>query len=147
MPNLASVLTAEIRRLARKEIRAEVSALKARVAQHRREIAELKRQLNAQTKALGSLQSQRQGRQDVVHESLDAAADARRFSPRSVRTHRKRLNLSAEDYAMLVGVSMQTIYHWEQGKSRPRKSQLAGLAAVRSFGKREAQSRLESLKS
>ena len=68
-----------------------------------------------------------------------------RFSARSVKAQRKRLGLSAADYAKLVGVSPLTIYNWENGKSRPRKEQLAALVAVRGIGKREALRRLELL--
>jgi transcriptional regulator with XRE-family HTH domain len=50
------------------------------------------------------------------------------------------------DYARLVGVSPLTIYNWENGKSRPRKVQLAALVALRGIGKREAQAKLELLK-
>jgi transcriptional regulator with XRE-family HTH domain len=53
--------------------------------------------------------------------------------------------LSAADYGKLVGVSGLTVYHWEHGKSRPRKAQLASLAAVRGIGKREAMAKLEVL--
>jgi DNA-binding transcriptional regulator YiaG len=45
----------------------------------------------------------------------------------------------------LVGVSAQTVYNWEAGKSRPRQQQLAAIAAIRKLGKREAQARLASL--
>jgi DNA-binding transcriptional regulator YiaG len=43
-------------------------------------------------------------------------------------------------------VSPLTIYNWEHGKSRPRKAQLASLAALRKIGKREAKAELEVLK-
>jgi DNA-binding XRE family transcriptional regulator len=36
----------------------------------------------------------------------------------------------------LIGVSAQTIYNWEAEKSRPRKVQLASIAAVRKLGRR-----------
>ncbi len=55
------------------------------------------------------------------------------------------MGLSAADYATLVGVGAQTIYNWEQGKSKPRVQQLAALLAVRSLGKREAVKRLRLL--
>ena len=74
------------------------------------------------------------------------AVKSARFSPRSVKSQRERLGLSAADYAKLVGVSGLTIYNWEHGKSRPRKEQLAALVAVRGIGKREALRRLELLK-
>ena len=70
-----------------------------------------------------------------------------RYSARSVRAQRKRLGLSAEQYGRLVGVSGLTIYHWEHGKARPRKAQLAALIAVRGIGKRDALKRLETLDS
>ena len=44
-----------------------------------------------------------------------------------------------------MGVTGQTIYTWEQEKSKPRESQLAGIAEVRGLGKREALHRLELL--
>ena len=47
MQNFATVLKEEIRRLARKEIRAQVSAMKRAVGQYRHDIARIKRQLAA----------------------------------------------------------------------------------------------------
>jgi hypothetical protein len=43
MPNIASLLKAEISRVARKEIRAEITALRKAATTHRSEIAALKR--------------------------------------------------------------------------------------------------------
>ena len=76
--------------------------------------------------------------------ALDLAEDVR-FSPRWVRSHRERIGFSQADYAMLVGVSPMTIHNWERGKTKPRKEQLAALAAVRKLGKREAERRWEML--
>ena len=47
MPNLASVMKDEIRRLARKEIQDQTGTTKKMAAQHRRDIAQLKRQVQA----------------------------------------------------------------------------------------------------
>jgi DNA-binding transcriptional regulator YiaG len=68
-----------------------------------------------------------------------------RFSARSVKAQRARLGLSAKGFGRLVGVSALTVYSWESGKSRPRQKQLAGLAAIRRLGKREARKRLEMI--
>lgn len=57
MPALALVLKDEIRRLARKEIKAQTSSTAKAVARYRREIAALKRQLGEQGLKLSSLQS------------------------------------------------------------------------------------------
>ena len=74
---------------------------------------------------------------------IDAAAGPkRRFSATRLAAHRAKLELSAASYGQLVGVSGQTIYHWEQGKARPRAAQLERLATVREFGAREIAERL-----
>jgi len=145
MADLAGALKEEIRRLARKEIRAETGTTKQAVAQYRREIAKLKRQVQEQQKKIAFLEGQERKR---LEEPLAAeeATEGVRFSARSVKSQRERLGFSAADYAKLVGVSSLTIYNWEQGKTRPRKEQLAALVAVRGIGKREALAKLELLK-
>ena len=60
------------------------------------------------------------------------------FSPEMVREERERLELSATDYAQLVGVSHLTIYAWEQGRSKPRQKQLEQWLEVQGIGKKEA---------
>lgn len=45
----------------------------------------------------------------------------------------------------LVGVNALSIYRWESGKAKPRKSQLPAIAAIREMGKREAARRLDEL--
>jgi DNA-binding transcriptional regulator YiaG len=145
MANLAATLKEEIQRLARKEIKAQTGSTKQAVAQYRREIAKLKRQVGGQEKKIAFLEAQerkRLGQSQVTEE----AAEGVRFSARSVKAQRERLGLSAANYARLVGVSEVTIYNWEQGKSRPQKAQLASLVAVRGIGKREALAKLEILK-
>ena len=144
MPNIAAVLKDEIRRLARKEVKAYTSTTKQAVAQYRKDIARLKRLIQEQQKKIACFASKSQNRHDQPQADDDPLAGAR-YSARSVRAQRNRLGLSAEDYGKLVGVSGLTIYNWEHGKSRPRKAQLAALIAVRGIGKREALKRLEAL--
>jgi DNA-binding transcriptional regulator YiaG len=144
MPNIAVVLKDEIRRLARKEVKAYVGGTKQVLAQYRKELTRLKRLVQEQQKRVACLvaASKKHGDRPCVEE--DALADVR-FSARSVRAQRNRLGLSAENYGKLVGVSGLTIYNWEHGKARPRKAQLAALIAVRGIGKRDALKQLEDL--
>ena len=66
----------------------------------------------------------------------------RGFSAKAVRAERERLELSAADYAELIGVSMLTVYNWEKGRSKPQVPQLEKWKAVKGIGKREAWRRL-----
>jgi len=145
MANLAATLKEEIQRLARKEIKAQTGTTKQAVAQYRREIAKLKRQLREQEKKINFLEKQEQKRLGQPA-TTEEPTEGIRFSARSVKAQRKRLGLSVEDYARLVGVSGMTIYNWEQGATRPQKAQLAALVAVRGISKREASAKLELLK-
>ena len=145
MTTLAVALKDEIRRLARKEIKAHTGPTAQAVAQFRREIAKLKRQSRDHEKKIAFLEAQERKRIGKP-ESANGTDDGARFSARSVKAQRRRTGLSAADYAKLVGVSGLTIYNWENGKSRPRKEQLASLIAVRGLGKRQAQAKLELLK-
>ena len=145
MTTLAVALKDEIRRLARKEIKAHTGPTAQAVAQFRREIAKLKRQSRDYEKKIAFLEAQERKRLGKPAATNDAD-DGSRFSARSVKAQRRRTGLSAADYAKLVGVSGLTIYNWENGKSRPRKEQLASLLAVRGLGKRQAQAKLALLK-
>lgn len=145
MADLAGALKEEIRRLAKKVVKAETGSTKQAVAQYRREIAGLKRQLRQQEKKIAFLEDRERQRLGQPEAAGDAAEGAR-FSARSVKAQRKRLGFSAADYAALVGVSPLTIYNWEKGKTRPRPEQLASLVALRGIGKREALARLELLR-
>lgn len=143
MPNIASILKAEISRVARKEVRAEIETLKKASVAHRASIAELRRQVSALEKELrrvvkGTARSSAGSDSDAEA----AAGTKRRFSATRLAAHRAKLGLSAAIYGQLVGVSGQTIYHWEQGKARPRAAQLESLAAVRDLGAREVVERL-----
>ena len=140
MPNIAGVLKEEIRRLAKKEIKAQIGTTKQAMATYRSDIAQLKRTLSQQEKEIKLLKKQ-QGQSQTKEEPSESV----RFSARSVKAQRQRLGLSAADYGKLVGVSSLTIYSWEHGASHPRKAQLAALVAIRGIGKREALMKLAEL--
>lgn len=142
MTTLAIALKDEIRRLARKEIKAQTGKTARAVAEYRRQIAALKRRLREQDRKIEFLHQQERKRSDVPHQSVVLNGSAR-FSARSVKAQRRRVGLSAAEYAQLVGVSPLTIYNWEHGKSRPRNGPLESLVALRGIGKRAAQARLE----
>ena len=145
MANLTSVLRQEFSRLARKEIRSQTATLQKQSAQYRRDVAELKRQVTDLQRRLSFLETQEKKR--IVKEPSPKSADGVRYSPKWLAAHRKKIGLSAADYAKLVGVSGLTIYNWEQGKSSPRQAQMAKWVAIRGLGKREALKRLEMIAS
>ena len=138
MTTFANQLKGEIARIAKKEIRAETAQLKQASAKYRSEIAALKRQIATLEAAVKRLSKS----QPKVTKPVEEPSENLRFRADGFGTLRKKLGLSAAQMGKLVGVSALSIYHWEQGKSRPRASHLPAIAAVRKLGKKEALARL-----
>ena len=148
MPNIATVLKAEISRLARKEVRDEVDGLRKTSAVQRSEIAALKRRLQALegvikrlSKAPPAASAQRQAASND-----EDAENGLRFRASGMAANRKRLGLSAADFGLLVGATGQSVYAWESGKAKPRQQAVAAIAALRGIGKREVAERLATAK-
>ena len=142
MPNLSTILKAEITRLARKEIRAAVEPIRKANSSHRKEIGELKRLvalLQRDLKAAAKLAKP----QSKIGE---ASSVRTRFSAKGLRSLRAKLGLSASEFGLLISASGQSIYKWETGKAVPRAPQQAALASIRGIGKREAARRLATIK-
>ncbi len=135
MANLAALLKSEISRIARKEVRAETAALKKASAHYRSEIAALKKRIANLESALNKLGKASKRAPATAEESEPQAL---RFRADGFASLRQKLGLSAAEMARLLGVSAQSVYHWEGGKSKPRTGQLAAIAQVRKLGKREA---------
>jgi DNA-binding transcriptional regulator YiaG len=140
MPNIASVLKEEIARVARKEVRADTQPLKKSSASHRSDIAALKRRIAAleqMVKRLG-----RAAGKKLPQAEVGMPAGTFRFSAGGLLAQRKRLGLSAAEAGKLLGVSDQSVYKWENGKTRPRASQFALIAALRNMSKKDAAAQL-----
>jgi DNA-binding transcriptional regulator YiaG len=112
---------------------------------------ELKRRikdLEATVKRLakGADASRSRARPLASAETSESDPTGLRFRVKGMAANRKRLGLSAADFGLLVGVTGQSIYAWEAGKTKPRPQALAAIAALRSIGKRDVEARLASLK-
>lgn len=143
MPNIASVLKEEVLRLARKEVRNETEGLKKASALYRSDIAALKRRLAAIEKQLAHM-AKKGGTKEASTEGAETTTRTR-FSAKGLATQRQRLGLSAGDMGALLGVSAQTVYNWEAGKSRPRQQQMGAITALRGMGKRQIKAQLATL--
>lgn len=139
MSTFAEQLKNEISRIAKKELRAETKQLKHAVTQQRAEISALKRRLAEMEQTLKRMaKASAKAQPGEVNEE----GPSLRFRAAGFASLRKKLGLTAGEMAQLLGVSAQSVYHWEIGKSRPRPSQLPAISAVRKMGKKEVAERL-----
>ena len=139
MTTFVNQLKSEIARIAKKEIRAETQQLKKASAQYRSDIAALKRHIVALEATVKKLSK---GQLKPVLKVDKESSTPLRFRASGFATLRKKLDLSAEQMGKLIGVTAQSVYHWEAEKSRPRASQLPAIAAARKLTKKEAWTKL-----
>lgn len=145
MPNIASLLKAEIARVARREVRVETAAMKKATSGYRVEIATLKRRTQSLEQDVRRLSK---GAAKAKPDLLVEASDVRhRFSAKGLASARQRLGLSGADCGLLVGASPQSIYNWEQGKAKPLSRHMSAIAALRAMGRREAEEQLRTARS
>jgi len=142
MSTFSEQLKSEMTRIAKKEIRAESKTLKNLSTQQRAEIAALKRRVAELETAFKHYNKTSARAQPVAVQPTSEEAVKLRFRARGFASLRQKLDLTAAQMAHLLGVSPQSVYHWEIGKSRPRASQLPAISAVRKLGKKQALARL-----
>lgn len=136
MSTFANQLKSEIARIAKKEIKAENAVLKKASTQYRSEIAALKRRLAALESMVGKLgkQAAKAGAGAVETEADEKTL---RFRVAGFASLRKKLGVTANEMGALLRVSGQSVYKWEQGKAKPRASQMQAIAAVRKLSKKQ----------
>ncbi len=141
MSNFAQQLKNEISRIAKKEVRTETQALKKASTAYRGEIAALKRRiadLESQVKKQGKSAS----RTNVAESPSEVQKIGLRFRVEGFANLRKKLAISAADMGKLLGVSAQSVYHWETGKTKPRANQLIAISVVRKMTKKAVDAKL-----
>lgn len=109
------------------QYRSEITALKRR-------IAALEAQIKKQGKGVARVKAE--------VKSEEESGTSHRFRVAGFAALRKKLNISVAEMGKLLGALAQGVYHWETGKTKPRASQLAAIAAVRKFGKRAVAAKL-----
>ena len=149
MSDLISSLKAEIVRLARKEVKSAVDpvrkpsiAARKAIADIKRRIADLEKELRRVNEVLSKVQSA-QPCQPCSSES--PASDAKmRITSRNVKSLRNRLGLTASAFARLLGVTDNWVYLYENkaGALKMRAGTLAAFQAAKAMTAVEARAKL-----
>ena len=149
MTTFAVSLKREIARVARKELRDEISALRKGSTIYRSEIADLKRKLKSlesQVKALSRATPRTEPARKASAEAAPRGKPGRKviFGANEFLALRQRLGFTQAQMAQLIGASALSIYKWESGQVTPRIAQLEKILAVRKIGMREAKARIQA---
>jgi len=142
MPNIGKAIKDEIVRLARKECKSDTASLRKSTIAARKVIVTLKRQMAALEKQVKELQNRVPVAATVAPEAPEGAKA--RITAKGLRSLRKSLRMTGEQFSRLLGVSTQAVYAWErkEGPIRLRTTTKAAVLSVRGLGAREARARL-----
>ena len=130
MGKMESAFRAEIARLARKEINAEVRPLS-------KQVLDLKKQIRTLRKAAASAKAPADAKPANLELPPQAEVEKTRIGPRWIKALRKRNKISQQQLADLVGVSMSAVCTWEYGRAKPGGENKAKLVALRGMSKPE----------
>lgn len=136
MRQIARFLKKEIIRLARKEARVGVLAVK-------KECASLKAQLRELSAMLAAMEKSRMPARGVDSRAVAsdpvAPKSAVRFNSQALKSLRRRLGVSQRQMGQLVGVSAQAVYLWEAkgGSLRLRKDTRRALLKLKASSRRD----------
>ena len=136
MPDFKSTFQDEVRRLARKELK----AFEAKINEQKKTISALTKRVNElEKKQAAAVKSAAVKPAAEAVQAAAPAADGRkaRFSPKSLVKIKKKYSLSQKALAILLGVTPFTVSHWEIGKNRPRTNQIEAFSALAKLGKRK----------
>ena len=139
MPNFQQFLNDEIRRLAKKEVKAGCEPLKAQIATLRKTIIEQNRRIKELEKLVPTPVNVQA---DVQPEAADGKSV--RITAERIKNLRKKLGLTKVQFATMLEVSLPSVIRWENGSVSPRDAQKLRIATVRDMGKRELKKLMET---
>ena len=133
MPDFKQTFQDEVRRLARKELK----AFEAKINEQKKTISALTKRVNELEKKAAAPAAAKPASESVQAAAPAAEGRKARFSPKSLVKFRKKYSLSQKALAVLLGVTPFTVSHWEIGKNRPRANQIESFSALAKLGKRK----------
>ncbi len=145
MGKLEGIIKDEIVRLAKREVRKisaplakDVWLLKSTLWKLRKTVSTLERFTARQESELS--------KRKIPLEAPPEEVKGSRFSPRLIRSLRKRLGITQKELAILAGVTVGAIHQWESGIFIPRAQKKSVLVALRKLGRREVRDLLAKKK-
>lgn len=140
MTNIQRMLSDEIRRLAKKEVKAATEPLRVQITSLREQVRQYKKQMdNLPREAKAEISDTT----DSVVPSAEEPARKIRMTSGRIKKIRGLLGLTQCQMAQLLGISHSSVVKWEIDKASPRTALKEKIVRLSKMGKRELQKRLE----
>ena len=140
MSDLKKILSEEMRRLARKEIKAEVEPLTRKILELKKVVSVLSKELKtSKTAALKATPDDEPAKEACEDKKLSSS----KLGAAAIRRIRENLGISQLVFGKLIGASLLSVSHWELGNSSPRPKFKVRILSLKSLGKRGLKKLLE----
>lgn len=118
MANIGKVLKDEIQKLARKEVNRAIAPIKKSSAALRKAASEHRQKIASLEKENKRLQQNLARVKGLQPDMADQQTEDVCITGQSIRSLRKRLRITQEEFAKLVGSSVQIVRRWEKTRGR-----------------------------
>ncbi|MFA6292953.1 MAG: helix-turn-helix domain-containing protein [Victivallales bacterium] len=145
MLNLQKAMNEMMIRVAKREANAKVRPLEKKIKELNLAGRQMKKLIDKQQKEILTL-SKNIAPNEKIQPLPPEAFEKARLSPKLIAMLRKKLKLSRQSFAKLLGVASNTIFMWESGRSKPRQAYKAKIISLRSLGKRQIREMLKESK-
>jgi len=135
MANIATLLKKEIQRQTDKAVKQGLRSLTKQLREEQRRVADLERQVSRLSKSVAKGIS-------TGSTSGVATASQQQWSSSKVTKLRKQHKLSQNALAKLLGVGLNTVWLWEQGRTSPRAKQQNGIIELTGLSSLQMRRRL-----
>ena len=145
--NIAQVLKAEIARISKKETKALGAPTRSAAIQLKKTVASMKKRLASLEKANNQLQKQVAELVACQPKPQEEEGTKVRVLGKGIKSLRRKLKLTREEFGKLAGVSSHAVYLWEgkSGALKLRDATRKAILSVKGLGAREAKARLAEM--
>ncbi len=137
MSDIKKVLTDEIRRLAKKEIKLAIEPLNAKIIALKKQISEINKNFSSPKQEVIK-KPKKEVEQPSVQTKIRLNADR-------IKKIREKLNLTQGAIAAILGVSKPAYCTWEQGKQIPSNKTKIKIAALRKMSPQQAKKIIDDM--
>ena len=136
MSDIKTALKEMVIRIAKHEVNVKVRPLEKNIRELKLAGRLMRKLIDRQQKEISAL-SRNITADDKIKTLPPKALQKPRLSPKLIAMLRKKLKLTGHEFAKLLGASVNSVFLWESGKSKPSPSYRAKIVSLRMMGKRE----------
>jgi len=141
MANIATLLKKEIQKQTDKAVRNSLRPLAQQLREEKKRVKDLERQVAQLSKNLTKGSSVK-ATTSVAATSKSSKSSKGSWKGSTVTSLRQKHQLSQNALAKLLGVGINTVWLWEQGRTSPRAKQQDGIAALSELSALQVRRRL-----